>query len=117
MDQYVTVKARYPNATMHYVGHSNGTYLAASVLENYPAARFGRIYFAGSVVHPKFNWSGMVDRKRVQRFHNARGATDWVVALLPKSLEYFTDLSAPGFDGFESPPIDKEGITQSTGYA
>ena len=45
MDMYVDVKARYPIATMHFVGHSNGTYLAARafrrlVLEEYisPAA-------------------------------------------------------------------------------
>lgn len=117
MDQYVGVKARYPNATMHYVGHSHGTYLAASALEDYAAARFGKIYFAGSVVKPKFDWSGRVEQKRVKRLHNARGATDWVVALLPKSIEYFADLGGAGFDGFELAPGSPAAITQSQCYA
>jgi hypothetical protein len=30
MDQYVTAKAAYPNAVFSFIGHSNGTYLAAS---------------------------------------------------------------------------------------
>ncbi len=117
MDKYVNVKARYPNATMHYVGHSNGTYLAASALNNYPAARFGQVYFAGCVVHPKFDWSSLVEMGRVKRFHNVLGMSDWVVALLPKSIEYFTDLGGAGFDGFEQAANEPKGITQSVGYA
>ena len=35
----------------------------------------------------EFDWSSLVKKERVQWLHNARGATDWVVALLPKSLE------------------------------
>ncbi len=117
MDKYVSVKACYPNATMHYVGHSNGTYLAAKSLEDYPAARFGRIYFAGSVVHPHFDWSTKISQRSVDRFHNARGATDWVVALLPKSVEYFTDLGGAGFDGFIVPDCHNNKITQSEYFA
>jgi pimeloyl-ACP methyl ester carboxylesterase len=117
MDKYVSIKARYPIATMHYVGHSNGTYLAASALEHYPAARFGKVYFAGSVVHPRFDWSGEVNKGRVKRFHNARGATDWVIALLPKSIEYFADLGGAGFDGFEQAAVSPAAITQSQRFA
>ena len=108
-----------PNATMHYVGHSNGTYLAARALRDYAAARFGRIYFAGSVLRTDYDWPAMVDAGRVERFHNARGATDWVVALLPKSLDYCSDLGGAGFDGFgpPTPASDTTAITQSKGYA
>jgi pimeloyl-ACP methyl ester carboxylesterase len=116
MDKYVSIKAHYPNATMHYVGHSNGTYLAATALKDYAAARFGRVYFAGSVVNPTFDWSSMVDNGRVEKFHNARGATDWVVALLPKSIEYFTDLGGAGFDGFEQTYVNSA-VTESHNYA
>jgi pimeloyl-ACP methyl ester carboxylesterase len=124
MDNYVTVKALYPNATLHYVGHSNGTYLAAAALNDYPATRFGNVYFAGSVVNPEFDWNGMKKCGRVKRFHNARGGEDWVVAFLPKSLEYFTDLGGAGFDGFEQIQYKNETIvghdpelTQSRKYA
>ncbi len=108
----------------HYVGHSNGTYLVAKALTNYPAARFGNIYFAGSVVDPRFDWRGLKQSHRIARFHNARGASDWVVALLPKSLEYFMDLGGAGFDGFDQiqykdQPVGTvcQGLTQSKKYA
>lgn len=117
MDLYVETRAQFPRATMHYVGHSNGTYLAASSLEHYPAARFGNIYFAGSVVHPAYDWKEKIAQERVRRFHNARGGTDWVVALLPKSLEYFTDLGGGGFDGFDQIEMDGAELTQSKRYA
>ena len=122
MDNYVSVKAAYPNATFHYVGHSNGTYLAATALKDYPAARFGAVYFAGSVVHPQFDWPQTLDRRQIESFHNARGGEDWVVALLPKSLEYFSDLGGGGFDGFDEAnvvngkptwPTARGGFTQS----
>jgi hypothetical protein len=108
MDKYVSVKAAYPTAKLHYVGHSNGTYIAATALDQYPAARFDKIYFAGSVVHPRFDWAEKYQNKQVESFHNARGGEDWVVALLPKSLEYFSDLGGAGFDGFDE-TADKAG--------
>lgn len=118
MDLYVNVKSRFPKATMHYVGHSNGTYLAATALTDYAAARFGRIYFAGSVVHPAYDWSGMLAQKRIWGFHNARGGEDWVVAFLPKSLEYFSDLGGGGFDGFDQLEKGDVGtLTQSKRFA
>ncbi len=126
MDKYVSVKAAYPTANFHYVGHSNGTYICATALHDYPAARFRGVYFAGSVVHPRFPWARIVRERRIERFHNARGGEDWVVALLPKSLEYFTDLGGAGFDGFEEKPLtggkvswpkDNQHFTQSAGYA
>jgi pimeloyl-ACP methyl ester carboxylesterase len=117
MDLYVETRALFPRATMHYVGHSNGTYLAASALEDYPAARFGNIYFAGSVVNPGYKWQEKIDQHRISKFHNARGATDWVVALLPKSLEYFTDLGGGGFDGFDETETNSKHLTQSKRFA
>jgi pimeloyl-ACP methyl ester carboxylesterase len=109
MDNYVSVKAAYPAARLHYVGHSNGTYIGARALKDYPGARFGKMYFAGCVVHPQYNWVDEREKKQVESFHNARGGEDWVVALLPKSLEYFTDLGGAGFDGFDETATDKKG--------
>jgi hypothetical protein len=56
MDQYVEVKARFADAEFSFVGHSNGTYLLASVLQDYPAAKFARVVLAGSVVRRDFAW-------------------------------------------------------------
>lgn len=119
MDLYVTAKARFPNARFHYVGHSNGTYLAARALTDYSAARFGHVYFAGSVVRPDYPWRERADARRVERFHNVRGATDWVVALGPKSVDYVSeDLGSGGFDGFrDASAAGAHAITQSAGCA
>jgi len=109
MDKYVSVKGAYPAARLHFVGHSNGTYIGACALKDYPGARFGKMYFAGCVVHPQYNWLDKSKNKQVESFHNARGGEDWVVALLPKSLEYFTDLGGAGFDGFDETATDEKG--------
>ena len=46
MDQYTRAKARYPNAAFSFVGHSNGTYLLAKALHEYPAVKFKNVLFA-----------------------------------------------------------------------
>jgi hypothetical protein len=56
MDQYTEALVRYPNAKFSYIGHSNGTYLVARALKDYPAARFSRIVLAGSVVRSDYDW-------------------------------------------------------------
>ncbi|WP_375456779.1 hypothetical protein [uncultured Methylobacterium sp.] len=102
MDQYVTAFAQYPKSDFHYVGHSNGTYLAARALQDYPALHFRNVLFAGSVVRRDYPWLPLVDSGRVARFQNVCAGGDWVVALLPKSVEWFRkfDLGGAGFDGF-----------------
>jgi hypothetical protein len=103
MDQYVSVKAQFPNTEISYVGHSNGTYLAARALKDYAAANFKHLFFAGSVVKREYDWLGLLSTGRVGKVHNARASADWVVALLPKSVEWSTkiDLGGAGFDGFD----------------
>ncbi|WP_181176190.1 alpha/beta fold hydrolase [Mesorhizobium sp. B2-3-4] len=102
MDQYVSAVAQYPRSIFHYVGHSNGTYLAAKGLADYPACAFTNVLFAGSVVRSDYDWKTLVERGRVARVLNVVASADWVVALLPKSLEHFRkfDLGGAGFDGF-----------------
>ncbi len=118
MDQYVSIKAQFPNAEISYVGHSNGTYLAARALKDYAAARFKHVFFAGSVVRRDYNWSDPVKSGRVCKVHNVPAAADWVVALLPKSIEWLKkfDLGGAGFDGFEQAG-EVPNVTQSTGFA
>lgn len=103
-DQYVTAFAQYPNSDFHYVGHSNGTYLAARALIEYPALHFQRVLFAGSVVRRDYPWEQMLRDKRITAFQNIVAADDWVVALLPKSVEWIRafDLGGAGFDGFDA---------------
>lgn len=107
MDRYVEVRARYPHPAtkFYYVGHSNGTYLAAHALDAYPAARFERIVFAGSVVRRDFDWGKFTSgaHPRVKEVLNFVATADWVVALFPKALQPFRwfNLGSAGHDGFD----------------
>ena len=93
-----------------YVGHSNGTYLVARALKDYPAARFHRIVFAGSVVRCDYDWLQISrpipgetsELPRVDKVLNFTATGDWVVALFPKGLQPIKaiDLGSAGHDGF-----------------
>ncbi len=101
-NKYVEARRRYPNAKFSYIAHSNGTYLLAHALENYPDMNFERVIFAGSVVSFKYNWQKIVERyKRQQqntndenqlgemRVLNFTATFDWVVGLLPMIADIF----------------------------
>lgn len=102
MDKYTEAKAEYPDAAFSFVGHSNGTYLLAKALDDYPAVKFKHVVFAGSVVHKKYDWSKS-GTARVDRVLNFRASTDWVVAWLPNALQEvgIQDVGSAGHDGFE----------------
>ncbi len=108
VDQYIEALAVYPNAkTRSFIGHSNGTYLIASALENYKVVEFDRVYLAGSVVSANFPWQD----QEVRVIRNDIARDDWVVALFPKLFQIvrrefkldrskFFDLGSGGFNGF-----------------
>lgn len=112
VDQYIESLALYPKAERRsFIGHSNGTYLLASALENYQAINFDRVYFAGSVVRSDFPWDSLKQAKRVRLVRNDIARGDWVVALFPKFYQQvkslfklkrtkFFDLGSGGFNGF-----------------
>jgi pimeloyl-ACP methyl ester carboxylesterase len=102
MDQYTENRALYPCADFSFIGHSNGTYLLARALEDYPACRFKNVVFAGSVVHQKYDWSRMIANKRIGGIINLVASADWVVAIFPKALQTLKlqDLGSGGHDGF-----------------
>jgi pimeloyl-ACP methyl ester carboxylesterase len=109
MDQYAEAKARYPNAKFSCVAHSNGTYLIAKALELYPACRFRRIVFAGSVLRQSFKWRPFFEPKndpRVLAVTNYVATGDWVVAFFPKFFQFlhWQDLGSAGHDGFDDDP-------------
>ena len=118
MDQYVSAVAQFPDSKISYVGHSNGTYLAARGLRDYPAAKLKHVFFAGSVVARDYDWRSLVSTGRVEKIHNVRASEDSVVALLPKSIEHWKkfDLGGAGFDGFDQAGTDKN-ITQPARFA
>ena len=111
MDQYTEALARYPKAEYSFVGHSNGTYMLARALRDYPACHFKRVVFAGSVVRCDYEWAKLLREKRVEAVLNYVATADWVVALFPKALQPLRvfDLGSAGHDGFEeaSPAVDQ----------
>ncbi|WNJ92167.1 alpha/beta hydrolase [Bosea sp. 685] len=113
LDLYVETKARYPNATLHYVGHSNGTYLLAGALDCCPRVRFERVVFAGSVVRRDYHWPKWLGEgenappgARIKAVMNYVATADWVVAIFPNALQRFVsvDLGSAGHDGFDAEP-------------
>ncbi|MBO2008508.1 hypothetical protein [Hymenobacter negativus] len=113
MDQYTQNKALYPNARFSYFGHSNGTYMLAKALTQYPACHFENVVFAGSVVRTDYAWEPLLRQGRVKAVLNYVATADWVVAFCPKTLEmlHWQDLGSAGHDGF------KDGYAQHNGPA
>lgn len=114
MDEYTENLARYPRAEeFDFVGHSNGTYILASALQQYATLRVGRVFFAGSVVPNYYPWRELIDKGRVYEVRNSVASGDWVVAIFPKLYEQiadwlnkkpttgFLDLGSAGYRGFQ----------------
>ena len=89
----------------------------ARALRDYAAAKFKHVFFAGSVVKRKYDWRAPILDGRVQHIHNVPASADWVVALLPKSIEHWPrfDLGGAGFDGFND--AGSAGVTQPKQFA
>jgi hypothetical protein len=104
LDQYVTVRALYPNASISFIGHSNGTYILAGGVQRCRAIRFKNVVFAGSVVQSNFDWVSLVQSRQVERVLNYVATSDWVVAIFPRLFQLLRlqDLGGAGHDGFDS---------------
>lgn len=102
MDKYTENIVLYPNAKFSFVGHSNGTYLLAKALREYPMCKFENVVFAGSVVQKHFEWDQMIRNGRVSKVYNFIATSDWVVAIFPKAFQTLRlqDIGSAGFDGF-----------------
>ncbi|TBA29360.1 lipase family protein [Rhizobium ruizarguesonis] len=105
LDQYVTAKSLYPNASISYIGHSNGTYLLAKAMVLCPAIVINRAVFAGSVVRSDFPWQAYLGRQ-VMGVVNYVATSDWVVAIFPNGLQAMgQDLGGAGHNGFDDARI------------
>lgn len=113
MDHYTEVRAQFPLAEQFdFIGHSNGTYILSSALQNYQSLKINDVYFAGSVVPQRYPWNELIADKRVSRVRNVVATNDWVVAYFPRLFEQIAewrgvdarlgsfDLGAAGFRGF-----------------
>jgi predicted esterase len=117
MDEYTELKAKYPKLKkVHFIGHSNGTYVLASALQNYKTLKVGNIAFGGCVLRRDFNWAGV--GAQFDRVRNYVGSKDWVVGWFPALFEYPVlklmnrDIGSAGFNGF----ITSEGNALETRF-
>ncbi len=129
MDQYTEARAKYPRLeTVDFVGHSNGTYILASALQQYSALRVRNVFFAGSVVPVHYNWPRLIDNEDVQqrrvtgKILNVCADFDWVVAIFPQFFQQISDwmnisepevgpldIGSAGFRGFRK-SVGTQGI-------
>lgn len=117
MDQYTEAKAKYPNAKFDFIGHSNGTYLLASALQNYEACTFNNIVFAGSVVRTSFPWDHLIHQKRASAVCNYVASKDWIVGVFPGFYELLnvSDLGSAGHNGFLNSTGKEHAVTFISG--
>jgi alpha-beta hydrolase superfamily lysophospholipase len=104
LDQYSDEVARHPDATFHFAGHSNGTFLLGHALETVGAVKFDHVYLAGSVLPSDFGWEQLRVKGRVCCVRSDCGSNDLPVGLLARGLSPLPrndDIGAGGFVGFD----------------
>lgn len=122
MDEVTELTAKYPNMkNLHFIGHSNGTYVLGSALENYATLKVNRVVLAGSVLRRDFPWKEFTGR--VDAVRNYVGSDDVVVGLGPKVFEMplfgllNRDIGSAGYDGFLSGTSEERFIRGGHGAA
>lgn len=112
-DQFSRIRADLPGATLHFAGHSNGTYVLGRCLQEIPAMKFERVYLAGSVLPVDYAWVPKMG-SQVTTIRNDRGQRDLVVGLLAKGLRGLgmRDIGSAGFDGFGDLFVAPTGVIQ-----
>jgi len=108
---YADRLAANPQATFHFIGHSNGTYLLGHSLEHVPAMRFERILLAGSVLPTTYDWQARADAAQVVHLRNDRATSDIPVGVLCAGLRGLAmrDVGTGGVEGFQwEDPIKTE---------
>lgn len=105
-DLYTYYALRHPNVPIHFVGHSNGTYMFGQSIRAARSLRFQRVYLAGTVLPRKFRWVDHEDQ--VETLVNVCAAKDKPVAWLCSALRGLgmRDIGLGGYDGFEVTPAD-----------
>lgn len=112
LDSYLAAVLTHQPDGFSFIGHSNGTYMMANVMEEVHAVRFRRIMLAGTVLPPRFDWEKLFDRRQIGYYdadvwhdgevHNDRARKDYPVGFLANGMRlFYSDVGAAGFRGFE----------------
>jgi pimeloyl-ACP methyl ester carboxylesterase len=101
-DFYTEQIARVRRSKISVLGHSNGSYLLGGCLKEFQAISVDKVCVAGSVLPANYDWTRLVNSKRVTGVRNDCAANDYPVAILCKALRALgmTDVGTGGFDGF-----------------
>jgi hypothetical protein len=93
MDEFTQAKARSPCAkVVDFVGHSNGTYILASALQQYSELEVINVFFAGSVLPMQYGWKSAIgDHRLTGEVWNVCANLDWVVAIFPQLFQQISD--------------------------
>jgi hypothetical protein len=111
-DKYTFYYARHHKKPLHFVGHSNGTYILGQAFQQIPALHFDRVFLAGTVLPQDFDWLRYSDG-RIDQMLNVCANKDKPVAWLCSALRGFgQDVGPGGFGGFESYPDSPSGQTR-----
>lgn len=105
-ETYSYYLSRYPTATFHFLGHSNGTYLLGYSLKALPDIRFAKVVLAGSVLPEDFDWTSRIGTQ-VLEVWNHRSRWDVPVGILCSALRAvkMSDVGTGGYRGFRDPDI------------
>ena len=111
------------------IGHSNGTYILASALQQYSVLTVRNVFFAGSVVPVHYDWERPIAEHRITgKIWNICADFDWVVAIFPQLFQQISDwlkiphpevglldIGSAGFRGFRT-SVGTEGILFNVKY-
>ncbi|CCJ07990.1 alpha/beta hydrolase [Methylocystis sp. SC2] len=111
MDWYTESIVSNPGREISFVGHSNGSYILSSALENYATVKIKNIALLGSIMPRKFPWDAYVAEGRVKAIRNDVASDDWVVGVFGSFFEFFSEnlavtmgtfgeIGTSGFHGF-----------------
>lgn len=96
---------------VHFIGHSNGTWLLARAMKDYRTLDFAHVALCQSPVARDFPWDRFVQAGRLGRLRNERAAGDMVIGLgaaayrqLTAPLGLAADVGEGGLRGFDRPP-------------
>lgn len=105
-DQYSYYAVRHPGKPIHFVGHSNGTYMLGQSLHDVRALQFDRVYLAGSVLPREFDWRKYSDRDQIGRLVSVCATKDKPVGWLCSGLRGLgvRDIGVGGFALFNTAP-------------
>jgi alpha-beta hydrolase superfamily lysophospholipase len=104
LDEYSQRLAENPDATFHFIGHSNGTYMLGRSLQQIPAMRFERVVLAGSVLPTDIFAGNSRIRNQVTAVRSDGARYDWPVGILCRILRktlFVRDVGTAGYDGFD----------------